>query len=64
MAAVDKLEVTVRTNIEYARYMLVMFPVATYMKIGDASLLTILGMPVYKQSGQCRSLFGYCWTRE
>ena len=64
MAVVDKLEIAVKTNIEYARYMLVLFPVATYMKVGSASLLTVLGIPVYKRIGQCRSLFGYSWTRE
>lgn len=52
-------EITIKTR---TRYMLVFFPVATFLECGPAAVLTVLGIPVYKRMGKARSLFGvvYC----
>ena len=59
---VDKI--TVQVDAEYRRYMLVMFPVATYLKCGDCPKITVFDVPVYLRAGNCRSLLGYSWVRE
>ena len=62
MAIIDNL--TVKVYMEYRRYMLVFFPVATYKAIDDVELLTVLGISVYKRAGNARWIMGYGWVRE
>lgn len=45
----------------HVQYCLVIFPVATFKRCGDVSLLTVLGFPVYKQVDRVKSLFGFAW---
>lgn len=53
-----KLEAIVSVHIDYA---LVIFPVATYRRVGDVAILTVLGLPVYKRVGDVSSILG--WVR-
>ncbi|MCV0420135.1 MAG: hypothetical protein K5804_17980 [Microbacterium sp.] len=40
------------------KYRIVFIPFATYKRVGEVSILTVLGMPVYRRVGDIRSLFG------
>lgn len=51
-------EITVGLHVEYR---IVFFPFATFKRVGPMALLTVLGIPVYKQTGDARSLFGMIW---
>ena len=42
---------------ECTRYFFVFFPIATYTRVGDVSLLTIFGIPVYKKVGDLKAIF-------
>ena len=42
-------------------YALILFPIATYRSVGEVAILTILGIPVYKQVGGVSSICG--WVR-
>lgn len=45
-----KLE-TLSVEVTLVKFMLVIFPLATYSKVGDLEQLTILGSTVYKRCG-------------
>ncbi|UNY40236.1 hypothetical protein KLEP174_gp13 [Pseudomonas phage vB_PcuM_ KLEP17-4] len=62
MAAVDSLTVKVKTDIEYHRYMLVIFPIAKYIAMGEHAKLTVLGLPVYERCGYLKWFCGYAWV--
>lgn len=51
-------EITVGLHVEYR---IVFFPFATFKRIGDVAILTVLGIPVYKRAGGARGLFGVVW---
>lgn len=53
-----KLEAIVTVHKCYALFL---FPVATYRSAGEAAILTIFGMPVYKRIGKVSSILG--WVR-
>lgn len=63
MAACEELVVKIKTNIEYKRYLLVFFPIATFSKVDEIEKLTIFGVPVYARIGDTRNVLGYTWTQ-
>lgn len=44
---------------KYTQYQIIFFPFATYKRIGDVELLTVLGIHVYKRVGETTSLLGF-----
>lgn len=46
-------------TIECSRYCIFLFPVATFKRIGEACVLTVFGMPVYKRIGDVSWLLGF-----
>lgn len=44
-------------ELKVVEYKIVFFPVATYRKIGDAEVLTVLGMKIWQKVGDARRLF-------
>lgn len=45
----------------HIRYTLLLLPLAKFVRAGNASMLTIFGMPVYKRCGDAYSILG--WAR-
>lgn len=45
----------------HIRYTLLLLPLAKYVRVGNASMLTVFGMPVYKRIGKVSSILG--WVR-
>ena len=41
------------------KYVFVIFPFATYKRVGEIGLLTVFGIPIYKRVDAVRSLFGF-----
>ena len=53
MAKLESITVATQT-----KYVFVIFPFATYRRIGEVGILTVLGFPVYKRVGSACSIFG------
>ncbi len=54
-----KLETAI--EVRCTKYYVVFFPIATYKRIGNVSILTVFGVPVYKRVDRVRSLCGFSW---
>lgn len=59
MASIGKITVEVAA---ITRYFFVFFPFATLMKVGDIKLLTVFGIPVYKQVGGVKTILFFTLT--
>lgn len=46
----------------HIRYTLLLLPLAKYVRVGNASVLTVFGLPVYKRCGDTCSILG--WVRK
>ncbi len=53
MAKLEKITIAVQT-----KYVFVLFPFATYTKVGDTAILTVLGIPVYRRVGGAKNILG------
>lgn len=63
MATIDTLNIKIKAEIEYRKYMLVFFPVATFSKADDVEMLTVFGVTVYAKAGNAINVLGYTWVR-
>lgn len=45
----------------HIRYTLLLLPLGKYVRVGNASMLTVFGMPVYKRCGDASWLIGICY---
>ena len=45
----------------HIRYTLLLLPLAKYVRVGKASMLSVFGIPVYKRCGDAFSILG--WVR-
>lgn len=54
---------TIKVKMEYAKYRIIFFPVATFSRIGDLARLTVFGLPVYQASGKCRKFLWHSYLK-
>jgi len=59
MATIGKLTVEVATIV---RYVFVIFPIATFIKCGEIRLLTVFGIPVFKQVDSVKKILFFTLT--
>jgi hypothetical protein len=49
----------VKIKVESTRLCLIFFPFATFTKINDVSLLSVLTIPVYRRAGKLKTILGF-----
>jgi len=58
MAKVSSIEVALEV-----KYKIVFFPFATFTRVGEIELLTVLGVRVWQKAGDVCALFGVAWAQ-
>jgi len=58
MASVPNIEVVLEV-----KYKILFIPFATFTRVGEIELLTILGIHVYERVGDVCGVFGFCWKK-
>lgn len=46
------METKINIHVEHTRYAFIFFPIATYTKVNEISLLTVFRIPIYQSTGK------------
>ena len=54
----------INIELKLTKYMIVFFPIATYSKAGDMSMLTVFGIRVYERVGNLKRFMWHWWEEK